>query len=217
MRLFSHGDVPVTLVGNGPVAAADLSAAIAVAPRIVAADGGARAVLDAGLMPDAVVGDCDSLDGATRAAVPPARLHRIADQETTDFEKCLAAVDAPFVIGVGFTGGRSDHTLAALSALVRSDHDCVLIDGSDVIFHCGAGVAMSPEVGSRLSLFPLAPTSGRSEGLEWPIEGLALDPMGRIGTSNRVAGPVRIVLDRPGTLVIVARRALAAVLDRQAL
>jgi thiamine pyrophosphokinase len=55
--------------------------------------------------------------------------------------------------------------------------------------------------------------TGRSEGLEWPIEGLQFDPMRCIGTSNRALGPVRAEADGPGLLMMVPRRYLAAVLQ----
>ena len=57
----------------------------------------------------------------------------------------------------------------------------------------------------------LALTLGRSEGLEWPINGLELDPMARIGTSNRATGPLRLEADGPGLLVILPRARLADV------
>jgi thiamine pyrophosphokinase len=66
--------------------------------------------------------------------------------------------------------------------------------------------------GDRFSLFPMAPVTGRSAGLEWPIDGLAFAPSLRGGTSNRVTGPVRLEMDSPGMLVIVPRARLAQAL-----
>ena len=57
--------------------------------------------------------------------------------------------------------------------------------------------------GCRVSLFPMAPLSARSEGLEWPLDGLALAPSGRVATSNRATGPVRIAPDAPGLLCLL--------------
>ena len=69
--------------------------------------------------------------------------------------------------------------------------------------------------GQRLSLFPMAPMRGRSKGLRWPIDGLTLDPMGRLGTSNEVIGPVELEFEAPGTIVLIPRehldRSLAAI------
>jgi thiamine pyrophosphokinase len=63
--------------------------------------------------------------------------------------------------------------------------------------------------GDPLSLFPLAPVTGDSEGLEWPLAGLAFAPWGMIGTSNRVVAPrVRLAFDGPGMVAILPRARL---------
>jgi thiamine pyrophosphokinase len=57
----------------------------------------------------------------------------------------------------------------------------------------------------------MAPVTGRSQGLEWPITGLHFTPAGQIGTSNRVVGAsVTLEFDAPGMLVILPRRRLDA-------
>ena len=48
-----------------------------------------------------------------------AAVHAVGEQETTDLEKCLYSVEAPLFLGVGFLGGRVDHQLAAMNALVK--------------------------------------------------------------------------------------------------
>ena len=68
-------------------------------------------------------------------------------------------------------------------------------------------------VGSRISLYPLAPVSGHSTGLRWEIDGLAFAPDGMIGTSNEVAAPrVTLRFDAPKMLVILPVRSLRAAL-----
>ena len=205
---------PVTLVGGGEMADACLEAALALAPVLVAADGGAAAALAAGHMPQAVIGDFDSLTAETRAALPPERLFHVEEQESTDFDKALRAVSAPVVLAVGFLGARLDHQLAALTTLVQGhETPCVLVGAHEVVFHAVAPVELPLELGDVVSLYPMQPVTGRSEGLEWPIDGLELSPMGRVGTSNRAQGPVRIIPDGPGLLVIVPRRALKSVMQ----
>ncbi|MFW8594624.1 thiamine diphosphokinase [Cribrihabitans neustonicus] len=205
---------PVTLVGGGEIARGSLAEALALAPVLVAADGGAAAALAAGHIPEAVIGDFDSLPAETRAALPPERLFHVEEQDSTDFDKALRAISAPVVLAVGFLGARLDHQLAALSTLVQGhETPCVLIGGTEVIFHATGPVELPLEAGDVVSLYPMQELSGRSEGLRWPIDGLTLSPMGRVGTSNRALGPVRISPDGPGLLVIVPRRALAAVMQ----
>ena len=83
MTPLFRSDRPVTLIGGGDVLAVDAAAAVALAPVVMAADGGADTALALGLMPDAVVGDFDSIGDAARAAIPAERLHRIAEQDST--------------------------------------------------------------------------------------------------------------------------------------
>ncbi len=214
MPTLLHSSAPVTLIGAGALAPGDLLAARQHAPVVVAADGGADAALAHGVVPALVIGDGDSLSAMARARIPASRIHDVADPDTTDFQKCLARIVAPRLLCVGFLGGRIDHALAVLSALAASPRDCVLFNARDVVFHAPARCTLDLPPGTRLSLFPMAPVTGRSTGLAWPIDGLALSPGGRIGTSNRTTGPVTLHLDGPGMLVIVPRRGLAAVLAR---
>ncbi len=198
-------DDPVLLVGGGPVTAAEIDWAVARAGPVVAADGGARPLLDHGRCPDAVIGDMDSLDPGTRARIPAGRLHHVGEQDSTDFEKCLQRIRAPLILGLGFLGGRTDHTLAALSCLARRSERGLLLGQDAAAFAAPAGIALDLRlpVGSWLSLFPFAPVAGRSEGLRWPIDGIAFAPAGPIGTSNAVTGPVRLTFDAPGMIVLL--------------
>lgn len=204
----------VTLVGGGPVSQAQWRLATTRAPRIVAADSGADRALAAGYLPEAVVGDFDSISDGAKAKLGTARLFPIREQMTTDFDKALRSVDAPFTLALGFTGARVDHGLAVFNSLVRhGDRRCIVIGPRDVIFHAPPSLTVSLKPGDRLSLFPMAPVTGRSTGLEWPIDGLAFTPAGVIGTSNRVtAAQVRLHMDGPGMLVILPRARLDAAL-----
>lgn len=207
-----HCEGGVVLIGGGALAAADVHEALTIAPCLVAADGGGDRALALGLQPRAVIGDLDSLSDAARAALG-ARVHHVAEQDSTDFAKCLDRVAARFVIGLGFTGLRLDHTLAALNELAaRPGRAIVLIAEDEAIFLCPPEITLDLPAGERLSLFPMGAAAGRAEGLRWPIEGLDFTPAGRVGTSNEVAaGPVRLAISGP-MLVLVPKRHLRAVL-----
>ena len=208
---------PVTLVAGGPVRRAEMRLALRRAPVVVAADGGADRALDLGVTPQAVIGDLDSLSVRAREALAT-RLHPITEQVTTDFDKALRSIRAPYVLALGVTGGRLDHELAVLSALVRHAAQpdampCLLLTPEDVIFALPRALRLKLRGGDRLSLFPLAPVSGESTGLRWPIDGIAFAPDGMIGTSNAVTeGPVQLRMDGPGMLAILPRTRLGAVL-----
>ncbi len=205
----THG---VTLAGGGPFSARDLRMALKRAPVPVAADSGADRLLKFGVMPQAVIGDMDSISDAARANIPVQCQHLVAEQATTDFDKALRLIEAPLVLALGFAGARLDHGLAAFSTLIaRGERRCILIGPQDVAFAAPARLSLTLQPGEPLSLFPMASVTGRSEGLEWPIEGISFAPDGMIGTSNRVvAGQVTLEFERRGMLVILPRRRLDA-------
>ena len=195
---------PVTLLGGGAADPDQLRFALARAPHLVAADGGANMALAEGLMPDLLIGDFDSVAAETLAAIPADRHVRLSEQETTDFEKCLTRTRAPLILGVGFWGARADHGLAVLSAMVRHPHrPCLIMGEADVIFAAPPAIDLPVADGARLSLFPMLPVAGESSGLRWPIGGIRFDPGGMIGTSNQATGPVRLRFHNPGMLVIL--------------
>lgn len=195
---------PIGLMGGAPVQMDQLERLSQLAPHWVAADGGAGVLLESGRQPEAVIGDMDSLSGPVRAQLPDTAIHHIQEQDSTDFEKCLMRIEAPVVLGLGFLGGRLDHHLAALHALVRFPQQrCILLGDADAVFLCPPTLHLDLPVGAPLSLFPMAPVSGRTAGLEYSFERLDYAPGGRIGTSNLVTGPVEIDMEVPAMLCIV--------------
>jgi len=209
-----HSATGITILGGAKVKKRQITRAMDSAPFLVAADSGAETALKMGLMPDAVIGDMDSTtDLETR--VPKDRLHRITEQTSTDFEKCLYSVTAPFVIALGVIGSRLDHSLATLNALSTCrEYPVIALGGKDLVFLCPPTLTIKLPVDTRLSLFPLGEVTGQSVGLEWPIEGLHFSPLGRVGTSNNtVASVVELHFDAPRMLVILPRKHLDAVLE----
>lgn len=205
----THG---VTLAGGGPFSVRDLRLALKRAPLPVAADRGADRLLRLGVLPQAVIGDMDSISARARAEIPKAHQHLVSEQVTTDFDKALRSIEAPLVLALGFAGARLDHGLAAFSTLIaRAERRCILIGPQDLAFAAPPRLELAVAPGEPVSLFPMAPVTGRSEGLEWPIEGISFAPDGMIGTSNRaVARRVVLEFDRRGMLVILPRRRLDA-------
>lgn len=211
MSVIVQSSEGVTLIGGGRVARPVLTQALTLAPRLVAADGGADRALAAGLVPEAVIGDLDSIGESARAAVGPSRLFHVGEQETTDFEKSLTRIAAPFVLALGFAGPRLDHTLAVWNTLVRvAGPPCLVLGEKDLAFAAPPrrrlSLALRP--GTRLSLFPMARVGGRAGGLRWPIAGLGFAPDGRVGTSNTAEGAVDMEFDAAGMLVILPRACL---------
>jgi thiamine pyrophosphokinase len=179
------------------------------ADKVVAADGGANALADAQIRPEAIIGDLDSIRADVLARADPSRVFEITEQETTDFDKALRHVEAGCVLAVGFSGGRLDHQLGVLHTLVARPHQpCVVLAPEDVIFLCPPRISLPTAPGTRVSLFPLGPVTGQSIGLEWPIDDLAFSPGERSGTSNRALGPVELSMAAPSMLCLLPRDCL---------
>jgi thiamine pyrophosphokinase len=197
------------ILGGGAVGPTDLSDAMQHSDRVIAADGGANALADAQIQPEAIIGDLDSIRADVLARTDPARVFEVTEQDTTDFDKALRHVEAACVLAVGFSGGRVDHQLGVLHTLVARPHQpCVVLAPEDVIFLCPPRISLPTVPGTRVSLFPLGPVTGRSAGLQWPIDGLAFAPGTRSGTSNRAVGPVELSMEAPSMLCMLPRACL---------
>ena len=203
---------PLTLIGGAEVNPNRLERAMSLGRTVVAADSGADAALALGVTPDAVIGDFDSLSEMARATLAPDTLHPIPEQDSTDFDKCLRNISSPLVIGIGFSGDRLDHQLAAYNTLVTHPHRrCILLGAEELLFLCPPSFAMTCEAGLPVSLFPMGAVEGISEGLRWPINGLNFAPDGRIGTSNETIGPLSLSVTSPKMLVILPECMLESV------
>ena len=209
MAVIVHSSDPVTLVGGADIRLSDLTIALTFAPGLVAADGGADHLLQAGLQPQAVIGDLDSITDAARFAFDHV-LHHVPEQQTTDFDKALRHIAAPLVIALGVTGGRFDHELAALHVLLsHPDRLCLLLGPDNLTMLCPPALSLDLTPGTVVSLFPLGPVRCGSTGLRWATDGLDFAPDRLIGTSNEATGPVTLTPDAPAMLLILPADALA--------
>ena len=207
-------DCPVVLVGAAPV---EIGPALETLPDswpLIAADGGADALLKIGRRPDLVIGDMDSA-GPLPDDLPQLPL---AGQDDTDFEKCLARVCAPLIVGLGFLEGRLDHTLAAMHTLTALSHDwpVMLVGDTDLVLRLRGDIAFEAKPRDRVSVWPLGVQAFHSStGLKWPLDGLQMAPGRLIGTSNLAAGgTVRINAGSgDGYAVIMPREAAPSLID----
>ncbi len=195
-RIF-HASQPILLAGAGGADSAFL-ARHAMDKKLVAVDGGLAHLLAAGLAAEMLIGDMDSVDPQARkeAAAAGCRILEIADQNSTDLEKALTYCRAPWFAGFGFLDGRFDHALAALNLLVKfqASHLVLLVGAEDVMTVVSGPLHLQLPVGSRLSVCPIEPIHFlRSEGLQWPLDGLRLEMGGQGGTSNRCNAPSQMI------------------------
>jgi thiamine pyrophosphokinase len=218
-------DLHAILVGDGDVPSlAALEAAwpgwSADAGLVVAADGGATKALAAGLAPDLVVGDADSLgpDGlaAVREAGIPVELAAAAKDES-DLELAVTAAvarGATRLTVLGALGGaRFDHALANAWLLAHpalAGRTAVLLDAATRVrlldaTAAPASVRLAGASGDLVSLFPFgADAAGvTTTGLAYPLRDEPLRSGPARGLSNVRSGPEARVALRAGRLLIV--------------
>ena len=182
-------DSPVVLVGGvpDPVGLSDLPSGW----PVIAADSGVHAALKAGRAPLAIIGDMDSVKDL--ASLPPEiQQIKLSGQDDTDFEKCLNLIVAPLIVGVGFIGGRFDHSLGVMHALAATANqsNLLLTGADDIILSTKGNIKMRLPVGIRFSIVPLVRQSFiASSGLAWPLDGLHMEFGNAIGISNRICDP----------------------------
>ena len=163
----------------------------------IAADGGAKRCLDAGVAPDLVVGDFDSLSEAVLndLAVRGTTLHRFrSTKDETDLELALlAAVErgATSITILAALGGRPDMHLANHLLLAHPALEAV----PTVIREGGWSIRLMREgtleitghAGRRVSLIPLGAALGiTTTGLRYALTNEPLQPGPARGVSNEL-------------------------------
>jgi thiamine pyrophosphokinase len=206
------------LVAAAPIAGSAYLVAelAAVCDPIIAIDGGGAVCLEAGVSPDVVLGDFDSLAPAAleRLAARGSRVIEFPSRKNqTDLELALLEArerGAAEVVLTCSSSGRLDHTLAALGALATNADLCPMLAEPDV-----TGWVLAPSgrtrvtlkgVGATVSLLALGgPASVSAAGVEWPLAGFELLPGSSLGVSNVITAPTgaEISVDR-GTLLVLA-------------
>jgi len=210
----------LVIVGGGDVDADLLASLHSAGGHLVAADSGVTAIVEAGLWPEAIIGDFDSL-GDPFEWLGKTRLIKLSEQDTTDFEKALYSTRAPVTVALGMTGKRLDHTLAAIDAASRhiEERFVILVDSADIALVLRGPFGHQVKAGDRVSVHPLGPIKfRRSTGLKYPLNGLRLAPGIRTGTSNAATnGPFTIVPETgedAAWLLILDRRYLMGLVEK---
>lgn len=183
----------------------------------VCADGGANRLYDelpallgeeparvrAASVPDFIRGDLDSVRDEVRDfyAGLGAKVERERDQDTTDFQKCMAFIEQAFseeeksqlkVLVVGFRGGRLDHELSNLNTLhLFPALRAVLLSDASLATLLPAGRhTIRPHAsleGPHCGLVPLgAPCTVTTAGLRWNLESTRMEFGALVSSSNEI-------------------------------
>jgi thiamine pyrophosphokinase len=183
------------------------------ARKVIAADSGARYCLEAGVTPDLVVGDMDSLPDKLhtqiREAGIPLKIHPPMKDETDTrlaLEEAIS-LGARKVEIIAATGDRFDHSLANLhllySAHLRKVDACIHSPGCR-IFLVEGGAVIRGVKGATISLLPLTMEAGgiTLAGFQWPLTDAVMKLGDPYGISNVVCSDEARIEVRAGILIV---------------
>ncbi|PKL06393.1 MAG: thiamine diphosphokinase [Spirochaetae bacterium HGW-Spirochaetae-9] len=183
------------------------------ATLVIAADSGLDAARGAGIQPDVVVGDFDSLnDLAGLDSIPQENILTFPrEKDDTDTEIAIQTAwnkGFDYVVLAGGGGGRLDHLLAVWALFARERTPQEWHTGSDSVYllEKGKSAAFKVSPGVMVSVFPAGCEGSKgmsSSGLKWPLNSLTWDE-GRYGISNEsTGGEVHISAGSSSLLIIL--------------
>jgi thiamine pyrophosphokinase len=178
----------------------------------IAADRGLEAFVEAGLVPDLLLGDMDSVSGKTlESMMAQTQVERLpCEKDDTDGVHALdtaIARGADRITILGALGGRMDHAMANLMLLVRAHRRGAAAEILDeqvrIARVCGEAV-LSGAKGDTVSLLPAGDVSGVTlEGFYYHAsEPLQFDFTYPLGVSNVVTEDFARVRAESGDLLL---------------
>ncbi|MBQ8731847.1 MAG: thiamine diphosphokinase [Oscillospiraceae bacterium] len=192
----------------------DCAAELARDALVIAVDGGLTLCRSAGIEPDLLLGDFDSLMEPLPADIPILR-HPVRKDDTD----IMLAIKHGIACGCrdftlfGCFGGRFDHTFANISAMLylrKQGCTARMLDGAADMYPLWGTdrVEGDPVNGGKLSLFPLSEQiSGVCErGLSYLLEDAVLENCFPLGVSNAFIGERWSVSIAEGAAVVIVTK-----------
>ncbi len=176
---------------------------------VIAADGGYKYLQRAGIKPDIVIGDFDSLGKAPEGE----KIIRLKPEK--DVTDTYAAVSEGIKCGYsrfniyGASGGRIEHTLAniqLIASLAEKNMQASIFDGSTVITAVTAKtLRFDSAYNGYISIFAHSDkcTGVCLRGLKYPLENAELNNLFPLGVSNEFLGVESEIVIGNGTAIIV--------------
>ena len=203
--------IVILAAGDFPRAEAPLKALHEADVRICC-DSAAEALVEAGLVPDRIVGDLDSLSPAFRTRYAGIITH-IAEQDDNDLTKAFPlalALDPSHITIVGATGRREDHTLGNISLLLDYAREAacpveMLTDYGR--FTTLFDTATLPSVpGQPVSIFAFDNSLNiKSAGLKYPTDQVRFDSLWKATLNQALSETFTLTLSHPcGVLLFFA-------------
>ncbi len=188
--------VVVVADGSFPVHAVPLGF-LAEAGVIVCCDGSTRKVVAAGYIPDAIVGDLDSLPVEMRERFAD-RIYEEKEQETNDLTKavrwCRRSGYTEIVI-IGATGMREDHTIGNISLLIEylGDVKVKMVTDYGIFVPYSKSCRVDCVAGQQVSIFSMGEgTAITLDGLKYPLKNRVLKNWWEATLNEAVAESFRV-------------------------
>jgi thiamine pyrophosphokinase len=180
---------------------------------LIAADAGLAQLEEAGVHPDVLLGDFDSIanpEGLSLQDRAPRVLVYPEEKDQTDGEIAVEyalAQGAREVVLVGGWGRRADHALANVLLLVKlhqaGAYGWMLNQRSEMVLVQGQ-LRLGGRPGQTFSLLPLTPCRGVSlRGGRYPMKDAELNPGETWGISNQFFGEEVMVENKKGLLLAI--------------
>jgi thiamine pyrophosphokinase len=158
---FPRHEIPLSYIRN--------------AKRIICCDGSAENLIKAGFIPDAIIGDMDSLNESIAGRFQD-RIFRDSGQETNDLTKAVAwCSERGFneLVILAATGKREDHTIGNISLLAEYNKNgkAIMVTDTGILRALGESSAVLSFPGQQVSIFAIDPEIEiTSRGLKYPLE-----------------------------------------------
>ena len=179
--------------------------------KIICADGGANSALKMGLIPDAIIGDLDSISSeAINEFKSVSKIIRIRRQNDTDVEKCLKyAIRKKYdeALLLGATGNRLDHTFCNIGIVLKffPKIKISLIAEDSFLKAYTGNVKLKTFPGETISLYGISPkTKITSNGLKYELRNISL-PFGVRESTSNIAIKNFVKLSFNGGVIFIIR------------
>ena len=176
---------------------------------VIAADAGYRVCQQAGIVPDLLLGDFDSMD---QPDFPHIRRSPVEKDDTDTMLAVKTALeegcDTVYIYG-GTGGKRLDHTLANLQTLlfIRRRGSRGYLYDDDFVWTAVENESLTIEKTVGWGLFSVFCLGDRAEGIDetgfqYPLADAVLTPEFPLGVSNHILEPTATITVRKGALAI---------------
>lgn len=143
--------------------------------QLICCDGAIDRLTDRSIIPQAIIGDCDSISENNRIKFRSI-IHQVDDQETNDLTKavhfCLKKSLFNIVI-LGSTGYREDHTIANIGLLadyIELTNNISIISDYGIFNAIKQPASFDSYPKQQVSLFSIIPSEITISNLKYPIQ-----------------------------------------------